>query len=174
MFSMTLAEAELPALSVAVPEMVWFAPSAVTAIGAGQEAIPDKESEQAKVTVTCPLFQPAALAAGDADAVMVGEDLSIFNVTLAEAELPALSVAVPEMVWFSPSAVTVIGAGQEAMPERVSEQVKVTVTGPLFQPLALAAGEAEAVMVGEDLSMLRLALAEAELPALSVAVPETV
>ena len=67
-----------------------------------------------------------------------------------------------------------IGAGQEATPERESEQVKVTVTGPLFQPLALGAGEVAAVIVGEDVSMFSVTLAEAELPALLVAVPATV
>ena len=74
----------------------------------------------------------------------------------------------------APESVNVTGLGQEAMPERASEQVKVTVTGPLFQPLALGAGEATAVMVGDVRSMFNVRLVEVELPALSVAVPETV
>ena len=75
-----------------------MAPSAETVTGAGQEATPDKVSEQANVTMTGPLFQAAALAAGDADAVIIGEEVSMLRVTLVEAELPALSVAVPETV----------------------------------------------------------------------------
>jgi hypothetical protein len=69
-----------------------------TVIGAGQNPTPLPRSEQLNVTVTLELFQPAVFGAGLAEAVMAGGALSIFNVTLVEAVLPALSVTVPENV----------------------------------------------------------------------------
>jgi hypothetical protein len=83
-----------------------LAPSALTATGDGQVATPDKESAHEKVTVTLELFQPLEFAPGEALAVIVGAVLSIFTVMLVLAVFPALSVAVPEMV-FEPSVVTV-------------------------------------------------------------------
>ena len=74
----------------------------VKVTGLGQLAIPDKASEQVKVTVTGPLFQPLELGAGETTAVMVGDVRSMLRVTLAVAELPALSVAVPEIAWLAP------------------------------------------------------------------------
>jgi hypothetical protein len=60
------------------------------------------------------------------------------------------------------------------MSESASEPLKLTVTSPLFQPFAFGAGEADALAVGEVLSMLiPLTVAEALLPALSSAVPVT-
>jgi hypothetical protein len=50
--------------------------------------------------------------------------------------------------------------------------VKVTVTGPLFQPLLLA-GVRTAVIRGLVLSMLTVTVVVALLPALSIAVPAT-
>jgi len=69
-------EALLPAASVAVPEMIWLAPSVVTVCGAGQLATAEVASLQANVTVTLLLFQPAAFGAGEAVAVIVGGSLS--------------------------------------------------------------------------------------------------
>ena len=61
------------------------------------------------------------------------------------------------------------------MPDTVSVQVKCAVTGVLFQPLALAVGLSATMIVGFAWSTLTGALVtEAELPALSVAVPVTV
>ena len=134
--------------------------------------MPEPESAQVKFTVTFELFHPLALGAGDATAVIVGGVLSIFTDTVAEDVLPALSVTDP-VTGVMPSVVTVTAAGQvPARPESASEQVKVTVTLELFQPLALAAGDCAAVMTGGVLSRLTVTLAVAVFPAVSVAVPE--
>jgi hypothetical protein len=53
MFRVTLVEAELPALSVAVP-LTGVEPMVVIVTGEGQLATPDSPSEQAKVTVAVP------------------------------------------------------------------------------------------------------------------------
>jgi hypothetical protein len=50
-------------------------------------------------------------------------------------------------------------------------QVYVTVTGVVFQPLALGVGVTVAVIVGGVVLTLSVTLVEAEFPALSVAVP---
>lgn len=86
-----------PALSLAVPDAVWPAPSAVSTAGAVQVATPDSASAQTKFTVTSVLFQPKALAAGTRLDEIVGGVKSIFRVTDAEAELPARSTALPVM-----------------------------------------------------------------------------
>jgi len=65
-------------------------------------------SEQLKLIVTLVLFHPAALGAGTGVAVMVGGVLSILRTTAALAEFPALSVAVPEMLWLAPSELTTV------------------------------------------------------------------
>ena len=57
--------------------------------------MPDTESVQMKVTVTEVVFHPPAFGAGDAVAVIVGKELSIFTVTIALDESPATSVTVP-------------------------------------------------------------------------------
>src|SRR6185295_19135577 len=72
MFSVTLAVALLPALSIAVPDTSWFAPSALTTMVAGQVAMPEPLSEQVNDTLTVVLFQPFKLAGGAASAVIVG------------------------------------------------------------------------------------------------------
>src|SRR5271163_1427816 len=171
-FTMTFAVAVFPALSVAVPLTVWLAASVETVMGAGQVAMPEPESEQVNVTVTLELFQPLALGAGAATAVMAGGVLSIFTDKVAEAVLPALSVTDP-VTGVVPSVATVMGAGQvPAIPESASEQVNVTVTLELFQPLALAAGDCTAVITGGVLSRLTVTLVVAVKPVVSVAVPE--
>jgi hypothetical protein len=103
-------------------------------------------------TVTLVLFQPAAFAAGEGVAVIVGGDLSRLMVTEAVAVFPALSVAVPTTTWLAPSVATVAGPEQDATPLVLSEQAKVTVTLELFHPAALAAGAATAMIVGGTLS----------------------
>ena len=50
---------------------------------------------------------------------------------------PAPSTAVPVIVWFAPSVLTVTGAGQLAIPLVRSEQVKLTTTSALYQPVSL-------------------------------------
>ena len=81
--------------------------------------------------------------AGDA-MFRLGPVLSSLIVTEAVAELPATSVAVPPTIWFAPSLVITCGGGQFAIPEVASLQVNVTVTGVLFQPAELGAGETAA------------------------------
>src|SRR5438067_3891740 len=150
---LTLALAELPAASVAVPLDVWLAPSTSVCAG-GQLATPERASLQLKLTVTSVLFQPLALAASERSAVMVGAVLSMLTVAGSVTLLRALSVAVPVTGWSVPSAVTVCGAVQLAIPETVSAQTKVTVTFVLFQPAALAAGDCVWLMVGGVWSIL--------------------
>src|SRR3954467_1450164 len=86
------------------------------------------------------------------------------------AVLPAVSTAVPVTVWLAPSPVTVWGAVQLAMPDKLdwSSQLKVTVTSVLFQPLPLAAGSWVWPIVGGVLSILTwISLWASLLPALS-------
>ena len=66
--------------------------------GAGQDAIPLKLSEHVKVIVTLELFQPAAFAAGLADAETTGAVLSIFRVTDVVALNPAVFTAIPDTI----------------------------------------------------------------------------
>lgn len=135
--------------------------------------MPEPESAQVKFTVTFELFHPLALGAGEATAVIVGGVLSIFTERVAAEVLPALSMTDP-VTGVVPSAVTVTAAGQvPARPESASEQVKVTVTFELFQPLAFGAGDCSAVMIEGVLSRLIVTLVVAVFPAVSVAVPET-
>src|SRR4051794_27702820 len=111
----------LPARSVAWPDADWFAPSASSVTGAPMlpDATPDRASVAAKVTITGPLFQPAAFAVGAASAVTIGAVLSMLTVTLAVAVFPAWSVTVPDTTWFAPSALETTGGGHEPMPDPV-------------------------------------------------------
>ncbi len=88
----------LPARSVATPLADPFRRSPSTA-GAVRlpGATPDSESVAANVTVTGDADHPLEFAIGDRVAVTTGGVLSMFSVTLAEALLPALSRAVPEI-----------------------------------------------------------------------------
>src|SRR5688500_11475696 len=96
-------------------------------------------------------------------------------VTVAEAPLPAASVALPVADWPAPSPLSACGAVHDATPERASVQVKLTVTVPLFQPFALAAGNGLPVMPGAVRSILTVPEADAlALPATSVQVPDAV
>lgn len=125
------------------------------------------------VTVTLLLFQPAEFGVGDGDAEIVGCVCSRFTVAVAVALFPATSVAVPETVWLAPLVETVVGLGQVAMPDNESLHVKLTVTGVVFQPFALGAGERLAEIVGSVLSSLITTVAVAVAPAASVTVPDT-
>ncbi len=127
--------AVLPAWSEAVPETLWPLPSVETVTGAGQVSTPERVSAQAKVTVTSVLFQPSGLASSTRAAVTDGAVRSMLTpVRVAEALLPARSVAVPLAPRLVPSALRVTGLGQLSMPERASVQVKLMATGVLFQP----------------------------------------
>jgi len=138
--------AEFPAKSCMDGEEIWLIPSLVTNCDAGQETTPLRLSAQVKPTVTLELFQPAALAAGFEVAVMVGGVLSSLTVTDVVAVNPAVFRAVPEITRFAPSVETVTGAEHELIPT-LSEQLNVTVTSELSQPLALGNGLTVAVML---------------------------
>ena len=73
-----------------------------------------------------------------------------------------------------PSVVTVIGLGQDAIPERLSAHEKEIVTGVVVLiPFAPGVGETVAVIVGGVLSSLTVAHpAEDVFPAESVAAPQ--
>jgi hypothetical protein len=79
---------------------------------------------------------------------------------------PALSVQVPEADCPAPSELNVTGALQEAMPERASNPLKLTVTSVLFQPLAFGAGEGLALAVGAVASLFMVTDCELVPPAL--------
>src|SRR5512142_532793 len=66
-----------PALSVQEPAADRPSPSLLSTEGVVQEAIPERESVPAKVTVTSELFQPLLLAAGAGVAVAVGGVVSM-------------------------------------------------------------------------------------------------
>src|SRR6202035_5453388 len=95
MLTLMLVVAVFPATSVTVPLTTWLAPCVLTVSDCGQFAIGAVVAVQVKVTFTLVLFQPAAFAAGDAAAVMVGAVVAMFTVAWAVVEFPAMSVAVP-------------------------------------------------------------------------------
>src|SRR5262249_3018253 len=68
---------------------------------------------------------------------------------------------------------TVVAVGHEATPDRLSAQVKVTLTSVLFHPAAFGDGVALILIEGGVSSMLMLSVTDAVLPATSVAVPVT-
>ena len=171
----------LPAKSVTVTVPDTADPSAANTKGLADglvEATPDRASAGVNENETSVLFHPFPLAPGLAvPNVRVGAVLSMFIPLWATGELvlPALSVHVPDDdVWAAPSVLTVAGLVQLSMPDRESLPLNVTVTFVLFQPLALAAGEAAAVAVGAALSMfMPLTVVEAVFPARSWQVPFT-
>jgi hypothetical protein len=124
------------------------------------------------VIVTSVLFQLLAFAAGAALALTESAVCCTLNVRLAEAVFPALSVAVPLKVSCAPGVVTLIGAGQLAVPESASVQVKDTTAGSVTTPLT-AAGVTDAEIAGFVLSIFSVTATEAWLPLASVAVAVT-
>ncbi len=89
------------------------------------------------------------------------------------AVLPARSTHVPVTDRPAPSP-TVTGDGVPATPDRASEQVKLTVTGSLFQPYRLGWTFLELVMLGGVRSIfIPIIVAEFVFPALSVQIPAT-
>ena len=119
------------------------------------------------------MFQLLAFGAGAALALTESGDCCTFNVRVVEAELPALSVAVPLKFSFAPAVVTLIEAGQLAVPESASLHVKDTTAGRVTTPL-IAAGVTLAVIPGLVLSIFSVTATEAWLPFASVAVAETI
>ena len=154
---LTAAVAALPALSATVTGPApTLAPSPVMTLTAGQvPSTPESASLQTHCTATSPLYQPFAFAAGYVG-VMTGGVRSMFtSVTAARLLFPALSVAVPLTLWPAPSLLRTVDAGvQLAIPDSASAQLKVTVTGELFQPLEFAAGVRAPAIAGGMLSIL--------------------
>ena len=74
LMSLTVKEAEIPALFAHVPTTDWPLPSVVTVVGAGglPAASPETASEHWNVTVTDDLFQSFTFGAGERDALMLG------------------------------------------------------------------------------------------------------
>ncbi len=118
------------------------------------------------------LFHPFALGKRDLEAVTVGGVRSMLMLVWdVLAAFPALSRHVPLTDWPPPSP-RVVSEGALNTPDRVSAQVKLTVTVALFQPLELAPGDLEPEITGDVLSMLiPETVAEAVFPALSVQLP---
>jgi hypothetical protein len=87
---------------------------------------------------------------------------SIFTVTEAEFDKPAplvaLQVSVVPAAGVSVLRVVVVQPVDEAIPDSGSETDQVTVTDPLFQPLALALGVTVAVITGGVVSARKLAV----------------
>jgi hypothetical protein len=111
-------------------------------------------------TVTSELFQPVTLAGGAALAVTESGICCTFNVRVVEAELPALSVAVPLKCSLAPAVVTLIDAGQLAVPESASLHVNETTAGIVTTPFTTA-GVTLAVMPGLVLSIFNATATEA-------------
>lgn len=122
-FTVTVAVLDLPAWSVTVPEICSPVPSVVTETGVGQLTMADTLGAQVKVTVALELFHPAALGAGDTEAVIPGAVFSRLMVVLALALFPALSVTDALNCWPLPSVLTTCCGGQTVTPDRVSAQV---------------------------------------------------
>ena len=164
----TVAVEEFPARSVQLPSTDCPEPSIVSVLLGVREATPDRKSVQAKLAVTSTLFHPFAFASGDFEPERTGGVRSmLIGATAVGIELPALSTQVPVTDWPNPSP-RVVGPETDAMPDRASEQLKLTVTGTLFQPFPSGGTDREPVMTGAVRSMLiSLTVAEAEFPALS-------
>src|SRR6266851_93855 len=162
--------AVLPALSVAVQPTVWLPTLLVATAAQLWDATPDRASLAFGLAVALPLSRTGF---GETPGVRLGGVRSILRLWVADAGLPALSVQVPVPNWLAPSALMVAPTVGETGPERPSVQLQVTVTGRLFQPLALAAGvRLVRAIVGAVLSTLRFpTVVLALFPAASVAVP---
>src|SRR5579864_6356108 len=112
--------AEFPARSVAAPDAVCPAPSAVKDARGLHAATPESASAHAKLTVTLVLFQPKLLAGGTRFPLIVGGVRSMFSVTEVVETFPAESTTLPLTTCPEPSAVTVTGAAQLETPEVAS------------------------------------------------------
>src|SRR4051812_9788945 len=107
--------------------------------------------------------------------VMAGASRSMaIPLTVALASLPATSIALPLTDWPGPLAVSVTSSGHTATPDRGSEQVKCTFTGPTYQPPAPSWPLTIAPVIdGAVLSSLTVTASLPRLPAISNASPST-
>jgi len=123
-FNVTDALAVAPFASVAVAEMVWFAPSVLTVCAAGHwtgGAPPVHEY----VTVTLLLFHPFAFAAGDGDAVIASGATTVNVAELLEPAPGTVTTtdAAPKGTPAGTGAVILVSlhvAGVAAMPAKVT------------------------------------------------------
>src|SRR5438309_3191804 len=116
-------------------------------------------------TVTSVLFHPAALGGGAGVAITESGANCTLKVTLVDVVFPALSVADPLNTCPAPAVVTLIGAGQIAMPESPSEQLNVITAGAVTTPLAPGTGATVGVMGGGVMVKFNVVLALAVYPA---------
>src|SRR3954470_10367969 len=151
----TPASARLPARSNTDPLADFAAPSVASVTGSGQWTTPLRSSAQANVTLTSPLFQPAALA-GVRSTEMVGSVLSSLTVAESVPRLPAPSRALPSTCVPDVSVDTtwsgVIELATTPLPPVSSVAVKCTVTSLRFQSSALAVGVRMCDTIGARLS----------------------
>src|SRR6266545_4291086 len=148
-----------PALSVTVTSPVTAGPSAVSTRGllAGLVvSTPERLSPVVNENETLVLFQPLPLAAGLAfPKTSVGSAVSmLMPLCVSLAVLSARSWQVPVALWLAPSLLTVSLTVAALGPERLSAQLQLSVTSPLFQPLLLAAVRLTNAIVGAVLSIL--------------------
>ena len=137
--------------------------------------MPDRSSAKFQWMVTSSLYQPSALALLVAAPLIRGDVLSmLMPVTWAVAWLSATLSAVPLTDWLAPSPLSVVSDGQLLMPESASEQLKLTDTSELFQPLAFGAGVRAPLMLGGSLSTWTLTDPIPMCPSQSVAFADTV
>src|SRR5881397_536314 len=151
--------AEFPARSRHWPVPCWPAPSAIRVCELAVATTPESASEHDQLRVTLVLFQPFAFAAGlGPTKLIVGLVLSIFtSPSVLLATLPARSWHVPVPCWCMPSVEIVCESEAAITPDRLSEQVQLSATSTLFQPLAFLAGLWLAeLIVGAVLSRLTL------------------
>ncbi len=153
---LTVAAAELSALSRAVPVTDWLAPLDDSVVAPGQLLIPDRASEQVNDAVTSVLLHPSALAAGLREPLIVGTVLSSLTVTEPLPALPSRSVAVEACVVPVTGVLlfceSVAGVGPPPTPDPASLAAQAIPTLPLFQPAAFGAGDSAAVTTGPVLS----------------------
>src|SRR5262245_20292193 len=149
-----LALAELPAASLHEPETPAPPSSGPEYVAEVHEAIPDVASVPAKATATGWLYQPFASGARPGLAFTLGGVPSYLKPKVVVAELPALSVHVPETDAEPLSGPPYVADVQEATPERLSVPENPTPTAWLYQPFESGARAALAVTVGGVASIL--------------------
>src|SRR5947209_4630654 len=152
--------------------MIWLAPSVFTICGSGQNTGANPPAHW-KVIVTGERFHPAAFGAGDTDGVIrSGCTFWRLNNTLTEAVFPAISTAEPLIVCV-PFVLVVTREGQVKTPDKLSEQLKLTVAvAALMIPPGPGAGETVALITGGLRSIFSVVEAVAVCPAASVAIAE--
>ncbi len=148
---LTEAEAEFPALSTQIADLLWPDPSADMICGlSGPVPTPERESVQANVAVTFALFQPFELGREEAAPERTGMVSSILTVTEEDPVSPARSVALQVIVVPAVSDTSVVAPHpeDEVMPDSESETVQLTLTVALFHPFELGFGVSVRLMTG--------------------------